>query len=130
MLLQNRAIEKYHSGGLWTNTCCSHPSPGEDTLQSANNRLLAEMGFTTQIHHAFTFIYKTDFENGLTENEVDHVYIGTYDGEIVPDKNEVDAYIFLSIKNINELIIKKGDLFTVWFKIAFPKVVEYLNLKT
>src|SRR6478735_7868072 len=78
MLLQKRAEKKYHSGGLWTNACCSHPQPGEDTMESANNRLREEMGFNTALHKAFTFVYKAPFENGLTEHEYDHVFVGSF----------------------------------------------------
>ena len=130
MLLQKRAIEKYHSGGLWTNTCCSHPSPGQNTLSSAQVRLLAEMGFTCPIHHAFSFTYKTSFDNGLIENEFDHVFIGFYDGSIIPDKNEVEEFAWMSLIKIREKIAIEPALFTEWFKIALPKVEEYLNLNT
>ena len=78
MLLQKRANNKYHSPGLWTNACCSHPSPGQDTLEAATKRLQEEMGFTTAIEKVFDFIYKAPFDNGLTEYEFDHVFIGTY----------------------------------------------------
>ncbi|MGC5220900.1 isopentenyl-diphosphate Delta-isomerase, partial [Escherichia coli] len=74
--LQQRAVSKYHSGGLWTNTCCSHPRPGETTIDAAKRRLREEMGFETGLHKAFDFVYKSNFENGLTEHEFDHVYIG------------------------------------------------------
>src|SRR5262245_45397537 len=79
MLLQQRALGKYHSGGLWSNTCCSHPQPGEDILLSAQNRLQEEMGFTTTLNKIFDFTYKADFGNGLTEYEFDHVFAGQYD---------------------------------------------------
>src|SRR5690349_15951298 len=82
MLLQQRALNKYHSGGLWTNACCSHPSPGEEIAASAVKRLSEELGFQTTIEKAFEFLYKADFDNGLTEHEFDHVFIGHYDGDI------------------------------------------------
>ena len=75
-LLQQRAQGKYHNGGLWTNTCCSHPNPGEDILKAASRRLSEEMGFQTSLSPAFTFIYKASFDNGLTEHEFDHVFTG------------------------------------------------------
>ena len=128
MLLQQRAVEKYHSGGLWTNACCSHPAPGENTQLSAQNRLLAEMGFTSFIHQAFSFSYKVSFENGLTENEFDHVYIGFYDGKVVPDKNEVADFAWMPLSKVRKWIVEEPGAFTEWFKIAFPKVEEYLTL--
>src|SRR5882724_7307700 len=82
MLLQQRAMNKYHSGGLWTNACCSHPYFEEDTLAAAEKRLQEEMGFTAPLAKAFEFIYKAPFENGLTEHEYDHVFTGIYDGKI------------------------------------------------
>ena len=129
MLLQKRAIEKYHSGGLWTNACCSHPAPGQNTLNSAQVRLLAEMGFTCTIHHAFSFSYKASFDNGLSENEFDHVFIGYYDGKIIPNTNEVSDFAWTSLSKIKEKIAAEPFTFTEWFKIAFPKVEEYLILK-
>ena len=82
LLMQQRAHSKYHSGGLWTNTCCSHPRPGEHVADAANRRLQEEMGFTTSLNKAFDFTYKAAFDNGLTEHEFDHVFIGIYEGPI------------------------------------------------
>jgi isopentenyl-diphosphate delta-isomerase len=76
LLLQKRQESKYHSAGLWTNTCCSHPKPGETLIDGAKSRLMEEMGISTEIEFAFSFLYKAEFENGLTENEFDHVFIG------------------------------------------------------
>src|SRR5690348_5807899 len=78
MLLQQRAQEKYHSGGLWTNACCSHPRPGEEVSEGAGRRLVEELGFETELQPVFNFVYKANFENGLIEHEFDHVYFGTY----------------------------------------------------
>ena len=102
MLLQQRAIDKYHSGGLWTNACCSHPLPNEDTDEAAQRRLKEEMGFNTTIHKTFVFAYKTAFDNGLTEHEVDHVYIGNYDGLIEPDPAEVKSYAYQEMEEIRK----------------------------
>jgi len=126
MLLQQRALEKYHSGGLWTNACCSHPMPGEQTEEAANRRLMEEMGFKTPLQKTFSFIYKTAFDNGLTEHEVDHVFIGDYDEIIVPDKAEVYNYAYQSMQFIRESINSEPHLYTSWFKIAFPKLETYL----
>src|SRR5438128_1707417 len=100
MLLQQRASGKYHNGELWTNACCSHPSPGEPTHVAAERRLKEEMGFTTRLTKAFDFTYKATFENGLTENEFDHVFIGNYDGNINVNKSEVKDYCFKTIDEI------------------------------
>jgi isopentenyl-diphosphate Delta-isomerase len=129
MLLQQRALSKYHSGGLWTNACCSHPYFEQDTLQAAEKRLQEEMGFTTPLTKAFAFVYKAPFENGLTEHEYDHVFTGVYDGIIVPDKNEVAAFCYKSLPEIKLLLQQQPSQYTVWFKIAFPKMEEYLAQK-
>lgn len=129
MLLQQRSTEKYHSGGLWTNTCCSHPQPGEDTIAAANRRLQQEMGFTTPLYKAFEFTYKADFANGLTEHEYDHVLIGHYDGPVEPNPAEVKNYCYQSIAEIkNGLQLRPGN-YTEWFKIALPHLEEYLKEK-
>ena len=129
MLLQQRAFSKYHSGGLWTNACCSHPYFGQETLAAAEKRLQEEMGFTVPLTKAFDFIYKAPFDNGLTEHEYDHVFIGTYDGTILPDEVEVASYSFKTISEIKSLLQQHPEQYTVWFKIAFPKVENYLAQK-
>ncbi|MBX9732742.1 MAG: isopentenyl-diphosphate Delta-isomerase [Chitinophagaceae bacterium] len=129
LLLQQRAISKYHSGGLWTNTCCSHPRPGESTIDAANRRLKEEMGFETKLYKAFDFVYKSDFENGLTEHEFDHVYIGYHNGLILPDHNEVENHAFRSLEKINEYMISYPHFFTSWFHIAFPRVKSWVEEK-
>jgi isopentenyl-diphosphate Delta-isomerase len=129
LLLQQRALEKYHSAGLWTNTCCGHPLPNQITSKAAIIRLQEEMGFTTPLEKAFDFMYKTSFENGLTEHEFDHVFIGKYDGEISPNPSEVSNYKFLSIAEINKELIHNPAHFSTWFAIALPKIEAYLNNK-
>ena len=126
MLIQQRAVKKYHSGGLWTNACCSHPMPGEDIIEAAHRRLDEEMGFDTRLSKAFTFTYQTAFNNGLTENEYDHVFIGVYDGEIIPSEKEVKDYCFMSLDDIRNSIESHPGKYTEWFKIAFPKLENYL----
>ncbi len=128
MLLQQRAINKYHSGGLWTNTCCSHPKPNEQTIVAAARRLKEEMGFETDLVKVFDFIYRAPFSNGLTEYEFDHVFIGLYNGTIMPNKDEVGNYEYISLENIAHQLLNEPSKFTEWFKIAFPKVKEYWAL--
>jgi isopentenyl-diphosphate delta-isomerase len=126
MLLQQRALRKYHSAGLWTNACCSHPKPGEDIISAAHRRLSEEMGFDTDIKKAFTFTYQTFFDNGLTEHEYDHVLTGVYDGDIEPREKEVQDYCFMSLEDIRNSLESHPQKYTAWFKIAFPKLEEYL----
>lgn len=127
MLLQQRALTKYHSAGLWTNSCCSHPRPGEDTEAAALRRLQEEMGFTTPVHKAFDFVYQASFENGLTEYEFDHVLVGYYDGPIIPDENEVSSFAYKPMQEIQKLLETDPQLFTVWFRIAFPKLLNWFT---
>jgi isopentenyl-diphosphate delta-isomerase len=126
MLLQQRAATKYHSPMLWTNTCCSHPAPGQDITYAAAKRLKEEMGFTTQLEKAFEFIYKAPFDNGLTEYEYDHVFIGVYDGAIIPDVDEVNWYQYQSTEIIQSDLQLYPEKYSEWFKIAFPKLQVYL----
>ncbi len=126
MLLQQRAYDKYHSGGLWTNACCSHPLPGEDTANAALRRLQEEMGFDTNLQKAFSFTYKTAFDNGLTEHEVDHVFTGIYEGNIQPNPEEVSNYAYYPMDAIRHSLDKEPHLYTSWFKIAFPALETYL----
>ncbi len=126
MLLQQRAEGKYHSPGLWTNACCSHPCVGQRTEDAAEKRLQEEMGFTVPLCKAFDFTYKASFENGLTEHEYDHVFIGKYDGVFDPDRAEVEDHCFAGMDEIKNSIHSHPQKYTEWFKIAFPKVEEYL----
>ena len=125
MLLQQRALNKYHSGGLWTNACCSHPLPGEEIEQAAARRLQEEMGFRTRLQKIFHFTYKASFLNGLTEHEYDHVFAGYYDDTINPDKEEVNDYRYYSLGEIDALLKSAPDIFTAWFHIAFPMVKQW-----
>ena len=122
MLLQQRALAKYHSPGLWTNTCCSHPRPGEKVEVAAARRLKEEMGIDTPLKKIFDFIYRVDFETGLTEFEFDHVFTGMYNGPLNPDKQEVNDYCFRSIDDIEEDLKKHPSKYSAWFKIAFPEL--------
>lgn len=125
LLLQQRAMNKYHSGGLWTNSCCSHPAPGEETIVAAERRLLEEMGFTTPLEKLFDFVYKASFTNGLIEYEFDHVFAGEYDGPVYVNKDEAMDFAFRSMEDINKEIRKTPVKFSQWFKVALPKVEEW-----
>jgi isopentenyl-diphosphate delta-isomerase len=126
MLLQQRALQKYHSGGLWTNACCSHPAPGESIEAAAIRRLQEELGFVTSLKKIFNFTYQVAFQNGLSEHEFDHVFIGKYNGGIHPDQKEVMDYCFMSIEDIKNSISIHPQKYTEWFKIALPRVETYL----
>ena len=126
MLLQQRASSKYHSPDLWTNACCSHPQPGESTEKAATRRLREELGFETKLSGIFSFTYRAVFENGLTEHEFDHVLIGTYNGQVFPNTDEVKDYCFMKPEKIRESLSSHPHKYTEWFKIAFPKLEEYL----
>lgn len=127
MLLQQRAAEKYHSAGLWTNACCSHPRPGEDTGEAAKRRLYEELGFTTPLEKIFNFTYKSEFDNGLTEFEFDHVYTGLYDQAIYPNRVEVSDYSYRSLDDIRASLELYPHKFTSWFHLAFPLVCEKIT---
>lgn len=128
MLLQQRSLTKYHSGGLWTNACCSHPRPGEETLLAAQRRLKEELGFVTDIKKVFDFTYKASFENGLTEHEFDHVYVGYFDHPIHPNPEEVKDVSFVSMDEILQSLQHEPARYTAWFHIAFPKVYDWWQL--
>lgn len=130
MLLQKRAEKKYHSGGLWTNACCSHPRPGEDVTAAAERRLKEELGFSTALQKRFSFIYKAAFDNGLTEHEYDHVFTGMHNGPIQPNLDEAEDYSYKSLSEIDDELNLNPDKFTVWFRIAFPKLKEYFQLNS
>ncbi|HEV2353344.1 MAG TPA: isopentenyl-diphosphate Delta-isomerase [Puia sp.] len=126
MLLQQRAPGKYHSAGLWTNACCSHPRPGEETRDAAVRRLKEELGFTTELVEVFDFVYRSEFGNGLTEHEFDHVFVGSYDRDPDPDRREVSDYRYQSMPGIEAALRVRPDEFTSWFRLAFPILLEKL----
>ena len=128
LLLQQRALNKYHSGGLWTNTCCSHPRPNESVADAAKRRLMEEMGFDTPLVKIFDFIYQASFDNGLTEHEFDHVFVGYYDGPFHPNPQEVNGTVYRSMESIQHSLESKEGLFTAWFEIVFPKMMEWWQL--
>lgn len=122
LLLQQRAVSKYHSGGLWTNTCCSHPRPNETIKDAAHRRLFEEMGISCELNIKTNFIYKTPFENGLTEHELDYVLIGKTNQNPIINKDEVESYQWKSMNDIKKELITDPEKYTSWFKIALEKV--------
>ena len=124
LLLKQRSFDKYHSGGLWTNTCCSHPRLGELTLNAAHRRLQEEMGFDCELKELFQFSYRHEFENGLIEHEFDHVFIGMSDEIPQPDVAEVAGFRYMDTDLLILELLKRPDDYTAWFKICLERVVE------
>jgi isopentenyl-diphosphate delta-isomerase len=125
LLLQQRANHKYHSGGLWTNTCCSHPQYGEETTDAVNRRLQEEMGMCCNASFAFSFMYNVQLENGLIENEFDHVYIGITNEKPVPNPNEVQNWKYISLEELETDLSQNPETYTEWLKICFPTFKKY-----
>ena len=124
LLLQRRARTKYHSGGLWTNTCCSHPRPGESYYNAAKRRLNEEMGFDCELTGLFSFIYHTQLDNSLFEHELDHVFAGYYNGQPTPNPNEVDDWKWMNISALKQDVQESPENYTYWFKLTLDRVVE------
>jgi isopentenyl-diphosphate delta-isomerase len=127
LMLQRRALTKYHSPGLWTNTCCSHQRDGESNISSGKRRLNEEMGFDTELFEKTSFIYKAKFDNGLIEHEFDHVLVGSYNHSPIINSIEVDSWKWMSLENIKKDINDHPDNYTAWFKIIFEKYYKYIS---
>ena len=126
LMLQRRALHKYHSPGLWTNTCCSHQRDGETTMDAGLRRLQEEMGFVTPLQEKFSFIYKAEFDNGLTEHEYDHVLLGYFENEPVINPDEVAEWKWMPILEVKNDIENTPENYTPWFRIIFEKFYENL----
>jgi isopentenyl-diphosphate Delta-isomerase len=122
LLIQQRAKEKYHCGGLWANTVCSHPRPNESYSKATHRRLSEEMGFDCKLTKKFCFTYKVKFDNELTENEYDCVFVGKFDGDPKPNPSEVVNYKWISMKDLKKDIKKSPEKYTEWLKIALKKM--------
>jgi isopentenyl-diphosphate delta-isomerase len=126
LLLQQRALNKYHSGGLWTNTCCSHPRENEKTIDAANRRLKEEMGIDCALTEKFHFMYKAHFDNGLTEHELDFIYIGTTNEEPNINSDEVASYKWINMQELITDMKLNQKNYTVWFNIILKEYLEHL----
>ncbi len=127
LLLQQRALSKYHCPGLWANTCCSHPRQGESVEEAAHRRLVEEMGFDCQLKEIFSFVYKVKFDNGLTEHEFDHVLIGKFDGTPIANPEEVESWKWVGIDELKQNIIENPNKHAYWFRVSFERAFSLLS---
>ena len=127
LLLQQRALGKYHSEGLWSNTCCSHPLPNEATSSAAVRRLQEEMGLQASLEFLYSFLYKAELENGLTEHELDHVFWGVSDHEPIINTSEVSNFKYISIEDLATDLKKNPSKYTEWLKICFEEVMQKIK---
>jgi isopentenyl-diphosphate Delta-isomerase len=123
MLLQRRAEGKYHSGGLWSNACCGHPRPGEATADAARRRLMEELGLACELTHRFSFTYSADLGEGLSEHELDHVFVGATSGTPAPDPDEVGDWQWLVVADVSDWLAREPEAFTAWFRPAFERLL-------
>lgn len=127
-MLQKRAVEKYHSANLWTNTCCSHPHPNEDIKKAAERRLAEEMGIQSELIKVLSFVYRAELENGLVEHEFDHVFIGFTVELPSPNKNEVSDWKMMPFEALDNEVQNHPEQFTEWFKLIYRKINLHLEL--
>lgn len=126
-LLQRRALNKYHSNGLWTNTCCSHPFPGESNIEAAHRRLMEEMGLNADLKEIFQFIYLEELDNELTEHELDHVFVGITDKKPEINTSEVIDWKYMDYFKLTADLEQSPENYTVWFKKIVARVNQHLN---
>jgi isopentenyl-diphosphate delta-isomerase len=122
ILIHQRALEKYHSPGLWTNTCCGHPNENESMESAVHRRLQEEMGFDCKLSERFVFHYEAYFDNGLTENEIDHVFFGEFEGGFVVNPEEVADFKWISVEAVKSEILTNPENYTVWFKEIMNRI--------
>lgn len=131
LLLQQRADDKYHSAGLWTNTCCSHPNYDENILDAIHRRLQEEIGMTAEVDYKFKFTYKAELENNLTEHEIDHVYFGISDDLPILNPEEVKNWKYIQMEELQNDLNAHPEKYTSWLKICFPEVLmQYKSMRT
>ena len=124
MLIQRRALSKYHTPGIWSNTACSHPRKNETTLQAAKRRLNEEMGLKAALNYGFKFMYKAEFKNGLIEHELDHVFFGFSNEKPSINFSEVCDYKYVNKEKIETMIIQRPETFSPWFKLTYKRVFD------
>ena len=127
MLIQKRNRNKYHSGGLWTNACCSHQRMGEELEEAIHRRLKEELSFDTSLREEFSFIYRTVFEDGVIEYESDHVFLGQYNGEVCANPEEAEEVRWIEIGELKKLLETEPQQFTAWFIISAPRIFKILE---
>lgn len=127
LMIQQRALSKYHSPGLWTNTCCSHQREGETNIEAGKRRLQEEMGFSTDLRDTISFIYKAPFDNGLTEHEFDHILVGHYSDNPNLNPDEAHDYKWVSLEDLKKDMKENPDRYTAWFKIIFDKYYKHIK---
>ena len=130
LLLQKRHVGKYHSGGLWTNTCCGHPRPGETAIDAAHRRLLEEMGIACQLSPLFSIRYRADLDHGMIEHELVHVFGGKYDGAVRPNPAEADGFAWLTLQELASDVDRAPECYSVWFRIYLRDHGSALIAKT
>lgn len=129
LLIHRRADEKYHSPGLWTNTCCSHPRPYESLNEATTRRLTEEMGMSCKMSYSFSFVYRAELDKNLIEHEYDHVFIGYTDERPQPNPDEVSEYQYRSLDELKIDMDNNPHHYTEWFKIAFTRVKEFAEAR-
>lgn len=127
LMLQQRALDKYHSPGLWTNTCCSHQREGETNIEAGRRRLREEMGFSTELEDTISFIYKAPFDNGLTEHEFDHILVGKYNEDPKLNPEEAAGWKWMSLEGVAQDMHTNPHIYTEWFKIIFDKYYKSIK---
>ena len=126
LLIHQRAKSKYHSPGLWTNTCCSHQRIDESNIQAGKRRLMEELGIKADLKDSFHIIYRAELDQGLTEHELDHVLLGTFNGEAIPNPEEVESWKYVDLESLQSDIQVNPSQYTEWFKLLLPQVIEKL----
>ena len=127
MLIQKRTINKYHSGGMWTNACCSHPRRGEQLMEAVHRRLVEELGFDCDVEELFSFMYRTAFSENLFEYEFDHVFLGSYDGPITLNEEEASAIKWVALEELKKDVVEHPERYTSWFLIALRRVIKHVE---
>lgn len=127
MLIQRRAEGKYHSAGLWANSCCSHQHENETLDEAVHRRVFQELGMKCDVEELFSFVYHCRFENGLSEYEYDHVFAGTFTGELSPDSEEISELMWVDFDELARRLVDSPEEFAEWFLIAAPTVMKILR---